>query len=507
MRSPRKAALPGRVVRLSLLGAALLSACGTTVPTAARTANSDAQLVPGGSNEVAPTQSSVGQPSGDGGTGPSSTGSTGSAQTPVPTGDGSGVTMATGLHLGPGVDATTIRVGFTIQDNNATVSSLASAYNVQLANNRGAYEALVRYVNTHGGIGGRRLSPDYYTYDPTSGTADQIGQAACAAFTEDDKVFAAIDPVNGSGSFNTCMQQRGRVMMQYGLYFGSSKAWAKYPNVVAADGLPLDDGGRILAEHLAASGFLSKSTRLGAIVRSSDDLTQAYSHGFVPALAKYGLRVEQTQYIRDAQASSDISGYTADISSAVLKFSTTGIDRVVFFDTGSYAATVFTQTAEKQQYRPKYGFSSLNSIVGLQGSSSTAPQQQMVGAQGVSWETNADGLTKTRTPSAQQCLAILKEAGIVPSDAGTEGNYLKTCQTFFLFKTAAELAGPDLNRDSFLSAVERLGSTFRSTNTWDGLTHFGPGDHSGVSVFRPFVYREACSCFAVSGGNQQVGAA
>jgi hypothetical protein len=500
-----------RLAGVGFAASVLLTACGSTVTTTpASTSGEPGTLAQGSAQAEAAA--------GTGGLGPqppaqSRAGSTAPGTTPsqpdspqLPAGGAPNTGSAAGVRVGPGVKTKTIDIGLTFQDNNATASSIASAYNVQLADNRGAYEALIRYINTHGGVAGRQLRPTYYTYDPTSGTGDQIGQAACAHFTEDADVFAALDPLSGSRAFDSCMQRRGRVMVEYGLYFGSRPRWETYPNQVAADGLPFDDGGRILAESLASTGFLTSTTPLGAVVRSSADLTYAYKNGFVPALAKRGLRVSQTQYIRDAQSSSDISGYTADISSAVLKFRSSGINRVVFFDTGSYAALVFSQNAEQQSYHPRYGFSSLNSIVALQGSGSAAPKQQMVGAQGVSWETHADGLSKARTRSAQQCIDILKAAGVIASDAGTEASYLKTCQTFFLFKAAADSAGRDLNRDTFVAAVERLGSSFVATNSWNGATRFGARDHSGVSVFRPFAYREACSCFVPSGGVQPVDA-
>ena len=497
-----------RQVCVSLFGMALLTACGSTVTTAGTTATDATGLSLANPTATAPGQTGTPDPAATSATTTIDPGTTAPQDSSTDTPTGTSTNPATGttaMHLGPGVDAKTIRIGMTVQDNNATVSSLAQTYNITLADNRGAYDALVHYFNTHGGIAGRTLTPVYYTYDPTGGTVDQIGQAACAAFTDDRNVFAAIDAISVD-SFNTCMQRHGRVMLPYGLYFGAKSAWQRYPNVVAADGLPFDDGGRILAEHLSAAKFLTKATKLGAIVRSSADLTDAYQKGFVPALAKAGLKVAQTQYIRDLQGSADISGYTADISSAVLKFRSSGVDRVVFFDTGSYAATVFSQNAEQQQYRPKYGFMSINSIVSLQGSSSTAPRAQMVGAQGVSWETNADGLSTTKTKPAQKCLSILKDAGIVPSDTGTEASYLKTCQTFFLFKAAADVAGANLTRDTFIAAAEGLGSSFVSTNSWNGLTQLGINHHAGVSVFRPFAYKDQCSCFQVSGPTQSVSA-
>ena len=494
-----------RRVGALLVGLAVLTACGSTAHYSGSVASNDlglpsGQASPGASSELGAAPGGSSQA-----TNPNAVSSVVHSQAPNPTGqvnaDGTPNTT-TGLSLGPGVNATSISVGFTIQQNNAAVSSLASTYNVRLADNRAAYGALVSYVNAHGGVAGRKLLPVYFTYDPSSGNADVIGQAACAKFTQDQQVFAALDVFVPNNTFNTCMQKRGRVMMEYGLWFGSSSSWARYPNQVAADGLPFDIAGRILAEHLASTGFLSSSTHLGVLVRSSADLTEAYKRGFVPALAKLGLKVDQTVYMRDAQSESDISGYTSDISNAELKFATNNINRVVFFDTGSYSALVFSQTAQQQQYHPRYGFTSLNGIVSFKGSGSA---QQMVGAQGVSWETNADGLTKTPTRNAQRCLAILKAAGIDTSNTTTDASYLETCQTFFLFKAAGDAAGRNLNRDTFINAVENLGSTFESTNTWGGATSFGLQHHTGVSEFRPFVYDQSCSCFAVSGPAQPVG--
>jgi ABC-type branched-subunit amino acid transport system substrate-binding protein len=492
-----------------VVGAVVLTACGSTAQVRGLAAGNELGAAPAVANSAAANPATSGR---FGSAQPQSAGPLGVASAmSLPAGGqvnaGGGPTANVGLSSAPGVDAKTIRVGFTIQQNNATVSSIASAYHVNLPDNRAAYQALVNYFNAHGGVDGRQLSPVYYTYDPTGGTADQIGQAACAAFTQDSSVFAGLDLVNGSNTLNACMQRHGRVMLQYGVYFGVEATWRKYSNEVAADGLPLDDAAALLADHLVSAGFLSKATRLGAVVRSSYDLTQAYQRGFLPALAKFGLNVAQTEFVRDAQTESDISGYTADISSAVLKFRTSGINRVVFFDPGSYAATVFSQNAQQQQYHPLYGFSTLNTIEGLEGSSSAAPQQQMIGSLGVSWEMNADGLTRTRTSSGKLCDAILKAAGITATDAGTEASYLKTCQTFFLFKAAADAAGRDLTRDTFMQAVESLGSKYVSTDTWDGITRFDPNQHAGVSVYRPFVYSQNCSCFVVSGGIQPVASA
>ena len=90
----------------------------------------------------------------------------------------------------PGVTATTVRVGIPYVD-------LASLASVGVKLNQGsfpdAYNALIAYVNAHGGIDGRKIVPYLVAVNPT---ATAPAATACTQLTEDDKVFVALAPLS-----------------------------------------------------------------------------------------------------------------------------------------------------------------------------------------------------------------------------------------------------------------------------------------------------------------------
>jgi hypothetical protein len=65
------------------------------------------------------------------------------------------------------------------------------------------YNAFIKYINTHGGIAGRHVVPEYQSYCPIqSGPA----LALCTQFTEDAHVFAVMgDFIDFSGDAQTCI--------------------------------------------------------------------------------------------------------------------------------------------------------------------------------------------------------------------------------------------------------------------------------------------------------------
>jgi Periplasmic binding protein len=96
-----------------------------------------------------------------------------------------GATTTTAPGTGPGVTATTIKLGIAMVDFNCIKAFVTEARPKQQA----AYQAFVDDINDHGGINGRKIVPVYKTVCPIGNTA---GLAACTAFADDSKVFAVI---------------------------------------------------------------------------------------------------------------------------------------------------------------------------------------------------------------------------------------------------------------------------------------------------------------------------
>ena len=57
------------------------------------------------------------------------------------------------------------------------------------------YQALVNYVNDHGGLLGKDIKPVYYSINPLAemGGGGSVDQAMCSDFTQDNHVFAVMD--------------------------------------------------------------------------------------------------------------------------------------------------------------------------------------------------------------------------------------------------------------------------------------------------------------------------
>jgi ABC-type branched-subunit amino acid transport system substrate-binding protein len=88
--------------------------------------------------------------------------------------------------LGPGVTATSVKVGVMLINYGCIKQFVDSIRE----NEQQTWNLYFDYINAHGGVaGGKKLVPDFKTYCPINNTGEL---AACTQFTDDDKVFAAM---------------------------------------------------------------------------------------------------------------------------------------------------------------------------------------------------------------------------------------------------------------------------------------------------------------------------
>ena len=89
-------------------------------------------------------------------------------------------------------DAAPVKIGFTLFDVGGA-SKLGFPIGADPAQERQAWQAMVDYVNTTGGINGRQVQPVWSTYDLTN---EDSQQASCLALTQDAHVFAVLGGYN-----------------------------------------------------------------------------------------------------------------------------------------------------------------------------------------------------------------------------------------------------------------------------------------------------------------------
>jgi len=103
--------------------------------------------------------------------------------------------------LGPGVTASTIKIGVVAPDFNCFKQFVDQIRTGE----RQVWQAYVDAVNDAGGINGRRLVMDFKQFCPVPGTGVQAS-VMCTQFTEDDKVFAVMGTlVDFSGDAHQCI--------------------------------------------------------------------------------------------------------------------------------------------------------------------------------------------------------------------------------------------------------------------------------------------------------------
>lgn len=415
-------------------------------------------------------------------------------------GGGAGSPGGRGAQVGPGVTADKLHVGlFFVSDGDE--ANEATGFESTSADARDVYNALLRDVNRRGGVLGRKLVPVYYRGSAvTSQTVAEQAQAACSHWHEDNKVFAVIGfphPVALE-----CTRKVGGVHVYAGLGTFSPETFARYPELVEVAGMNVDRQATVTIDGLAAQGYFKSGatpaapTKVGILTFDTPAFRRAVKRSAAPALARHGIRDPEIQYIQPPQRAQEVGNSSSEIQSAVLRFKAAGVTHVVILEGasgiagGGHLMFLFTNSAEPQAYRPRYG---LNSGVGLNGVSPQTPEGQLDGARAVGWLDPYDMPESKRQQNSAvaRCRRIMKRAGLPSSGFAFADSQIKCDQVFF-FAAAMQRAGAP-NRQAFIRGVDSIGTGYVSAVAL--ATRFAPNHHDGVTAVRNAEYVPECRCF------------
>jgi hypothetical protein len=399
-----------------------------------------------------------------------------------------------------GVTATSITIGVMASGN---INAAAAAFGVAgttYPDPKQQVEPLVKWINAHGGVAKRQLKIEWHLRDDLSGDTDAAkNQAACTDFVQDKQVFLVTSVYQGHG-MAPCLAPAGIPLIESGAgpaHYGIPA----YDNLggyyVTPDQISLSRYTTTLIDNLAARGFFAAGTKVGLVYMGYPYATAAVDHFLKPALARHNVKLVDEQQLRELQRASDFAGTQAEVSNAVLRFKSKGIDRVIGLED---QATTFMASAEQQSYFPRYGLASA-SLVGA----AQAYPKSMLNSTLVGYSIPQDVLPADQGgPSGNDekvCRQLFLDSGQDPANDLQWGIQRLHCDGFFYIKAVLDRTAT-LTAKGYVAAVEATGDGYVSMNNYG--THFAPGHYDGVAKGRPLEYVDACKCLRWTGPAFQV---
>lgn len=389
--------------------------------------------------------------------------------------------------------ATTVKVGILYPEDVGPEANALGISGLVTGDNKAQAQAVVDYLNQHGGFAGHQIDPVYVAINATQNpdNPDLNYQAACASLTQDNSVFAVFTILNTPANFLTCMRQHGVTLLDDAAFadestYGAIQGFFYTPSDFLDERLYRDE-----VDALVAQGWLTATTKVGLYSYADPEDQQVIDGAVIPELARFGMRPAAQEAV-----SNSVSG-VSDNSNVTLQFRARGVNRVL----PVLASPLFLmEAAQSQHYYPAFA---VNSDFGPGALLETAaPASELVGAAGMGWQPLADLDTAHQLPpisaNARLCTQVMNQAGQGSSSATTQLLEAQICDV--LFFAASALHSTRIISPVSLATGKQGLSGFPSSLTFS--VSFPGGRPDGASAFRYLAYRSSCNCFSYTSSNE-----
>ena len=366
-----------------------------------------------------------------------------------------------------GVTADSIKLGIAILDLGAT-SNFVSLPGADPKQQRKTWQTFVDDMNAHGGIGGRKIVPDFVQVDVTDSNAQQ---AACVKWTETDHVFAVIDNTALMGPGQLCVAAE-----HHTIDIGSSQSYSLADTYQKANGLLITvsiNGTRLYTQWARALErlHLLAGRTLGLIVDQGDAETGAKA-ALYPTLAAMGYRIKYT-----AVVSQDPSQGPAQATAHVAQMQAAGVDTVL--DATSFVnMTAFVNQADKQRWKPQYLVGDVDgNAVGLFYSGMPTSWDGAVLVTTFGFGVSAKHAEDPITKGCRLRYNKLTGDNFSDTDANVLG-VLRACTYLDFVNRVGTGVGPNLTRADFSRVAQTLGSSVTFPEIVNGSFGRGKTDYA-----------------------------
>jgi hypothetical protein len=420
--------------------------------------------------------------------------------------------LLAGVVSAPGAQARTkskspIEIGFDLTGNaGSNQSSTASAGVNPYSSGKPFAVALTKWVNSHGGLGGRPIRPVYYAHNFTSPTDFQ---SLCTTYFQNNHVFAVI-PFATSASEYPCFKENNAVLI--GANYGTRSDIAPYaPNIWLPDALPADVYVRNYAIDVVQSHWVKKGAKVGMIYSNNADIAAAVQKYVIPYLKSHGIKLTDTAQAVQILDVASFQEAQVPTKNAVLRFKSEHISQVLIPAWGEYNLLIWLRDAGPQNYYPAMAFGDgvvPGRNVKQEALLASFPTKLYDGSILVGTGTGAM-VNRPILPVTRKCQAIYASEGVslplVPSSSDSSSPMAYAdCQNVLFLKQVMDSAKVT-GAASFKKAADALGTKIE--DEFQGapghyLNSSSPyfGEHETID----YAYHPDCTCFEVSRGFHKV---
>lgn len=509
--------------RIALAGAAvaalLAAGCGTTVSGVDAATNSpatDGLTASGGSTTG---DSGLSAPSGtlsgtsaDGSVAGTTTGTSVTSPTATSPSANDNLPAGTTPQVGnaPGVTDKAIYVGIDYTANADAANAAIGASAITSGDEKADAQAVIDDINAHGGAAGRKLVPVWHATDAQSQqTRATQDQEQCSDYTEDHHVFAAA-AIGWTDNFKACLNKAGVLEVYSGDLIDPDQAmFREFPYYIDAGTISQDRADAALVQSLLRQHYFTgwnsatgqagpNPVKVGVLGVDVPEWTRPLNSVLLPALKAAGHPVASAdvRMIYNPGSTAEDSITLRDIANAALRFRQDGVTHVILLDTGGQLLTFFGQDAKDQHYYPRYGVHSGSGVQAIY-DSGLVDNQQLNGMVGLAWnpalDLSASAADKYQNSSTKHCLKVMKDrTGQTYTSTNAAALALSYCDELYLLADAINRAGPVINLQTVMTAIEGLHSSFVPSAV--PSSYFGPGRHDGVETGWDQRWDTSCKC-------------
>ncbi len=396
-----------------------------------------------------------------------------------------------------GVVGNTINVAFPVSNLSALAGNLGFAGDAEFSQQARAIHIFVNAINRQGGINGRKINPIITDFDPTN----EAGMLAlCKQWTQGSPpVFAVLDGVGSyTGDDELCVTQQGHTP-----FIGEGSTVTEYTQA----GAPYlwwlgPDQADILATLVSwgkTSGLLGAGHKVGIVAGDDQGDQIALDDYLLPDIAAAGLPAPMIETI--PSNASDTASVDAAAPIIVERLKAAGVQSVIpLMPFNSFFAYLSQETS--QNYYPKLLLSDYQSTIDVSLGLIPFPfEKALNGQEGVTTLTlgGVDGPVSVvgsggYDQGVQSCFNTWHAANPDPIPGQTlsagerpspyieeQGPISGWCGAIELFATAARMAGPHLDRRTFVEAMSRVQNF---PGTWSPLLTYGSNRYAGPSQYQ-----------------------